>query len=267
MYLFTVLVTWAYIIAALTCVAILIATLTYPPQQLFLLHLYDSAAPQEASVGARFTEIMSKFGRPEVYWKIAQYYALSCVVSYFAHSLLISQAVTSFLAAPQRRQDPALEAINQWILNMRDLPKHTLNAIVNYQFTAHQMRLQSIQAHVLYPFVHEIGVKCIIYSAVAAVIAVTAFFRVNTTVELVGSAFQQCVYLYLIRRAYLVAHTPVKELLDALNQQVLNDNYLIGRTLVNNHPQPVRRIASYTLMYMCKYQLFFLLLLFFLLIC
>lgn len=246
MFIFAVLVTGAYALIAQVCVAVLLVTLTRPPQQLFLLHLYDVAAPAEsANGGAHLLTSLASFSLFDAYIKALQLFVLSCVVSYVAHSLLTSESVMGYLAnLPGRREDPTLHAIHEWMLNTKHLPKRALTAVANLQFTERALRLSSIQSHVLFPFVYEIGVRCIAYSAIAAVIAVTVFFRANTTIELLSSAFQQCVYLYLIGRTYYVMYAPVKGFGDALNRQVLNDNYLIGRTLVNNHPQQVLRVES-----------------------
>jgi hypothetical protein len=173
------------------------------------------------------------------------------VTAQMLRSVLTNNAVLAYLqgAAALEDQIPgatatlAFEASGayrflRFLENLKQLPIDVRLALHNGTYNTRALRLKELQAQLIMPFLREVAVKGLLCSAILAVtLSVTLLGKAVSTPAVLFCGFQCGAYLYGLRCLLCLLYYPYRSSQQAFHNRILNDNYLIGRTLVNNASQ------------------------------
>jgi len=173
-----------------------------------------------------------------------QMLCVAIIVGNVCRMILCSQTVITCLeGVAEQHPHSMLAALYQWVITLKLVPVEIRLALnidddVTLRNEVLTQKLRNVTHHVLRPLIAEICLQCLLIAVVIAValhwVDINYFPTLGYTWQ---SEFQMGVLFYVARRACVLSYYPLCSAAAALHKQVLNDNYLIGRTLVNNHPQ------------------------------
>ena len=180
-----------------------------------------------------------------------QMLCVAIIVASMCRMILCSQTAITYLeGVAEQHPHSMLAALYQWVIALKLVPVEIRLALnidddVTLRNEVLTQKLRNVTHHVLRPLIAEICLQCLLIAVVIAValhrVDISYFPTLGYTWQ---SEFQMGVLFYVARRACVLSYYPLCSAAAALHKQVLNDNYLIGRTLVNNHPQQVTKLSS-----------------------
>jgi len=175
---------------------------------------------------------------------VLQALAVSVLASFTGRQILTSNSAIAYLGTLATEQpDSALADLYRWAAALKQIPFEIALALHGRLYTVDSLKLRQLQTVLLRPLIVELLVQCILVSVVIAM-CLCYFDRglvVNT--QFLYSEFQIGVYLYVLRQLCVLLYHPLCGVLRGVHKQVLNDNYLIGRTLVNNNVAQVKKLC------------------------
>lgn len=125
------------------------------------------------------------------------------------------------------------------------LPMDVKLALNNGTYTNEALRLAQIRRQLVMPFLHDVGAKGLLGAVFTSmVVSVLKFGTVVSTPEALQFGFRVAACLYVLRCVLFVLYYPLRSILRSVHAQIMDDNYLIGRTLVNNTVQ-VQTLACF----------------------
>lgn len=111
-------------------------------------------------------------------------------------------------------------------------------ALNNGTYNTRALRLREIEKQLVRPFLREVLIHGVLLAALLAMgWSLLLFGTVRSSPEVLFSGFQCATYLYAVRCVFCLVYYPLRSSQQALHRKILDDNYLVGRTLVNNAAQ------------------------------
>ena len=133
------------------------------------------------------------------------------------------------------KDENAMEAFNRWVQNVKQLPIDASISLALRQFTVHALKVREFEYQVIRPLCVQFIRRGVLRSTVfSMLLGAVVLHRPFASYKLLWDGFQICAYLFLSKWALLIVAHPVRYYLRTVYQHILNENYLVGRTLVNS---------------------------------
>jgi hypothetical protein len=240
----TVAVMFIAVLMALAYVSVGICVRTMASQPLILARL--TAAPDAAAAsGPGLLSALSGVTATNAAWYLGTCLLTGIATTHLLLAMLTSRGAERYFATiVEAETEPLVVAPEQhWIADtihslltfleyFKQLQTEATHAVQDGNYTAEGLRLREIVHQLVIPFFSEACGKGVISTALLA--ALVGWAAMDDSLNLMQSTFQLAVYAIAARYLVCFLYHPVRSAAKALHTQVMNNNYLVGRTLVNN---------------------------------
>jgi hypothetical protein len=231
------------VLMALAYVSVGVLMRTLASQMLFLDML--TSPPGEVTTGsdAGLLSVLSGVTAADAIWYLGTCLLTGMATTHLLLAILTSRNAEHYFADIIEAEPPAGAPEVHWIAGsihhlvtfleyFKQLQKETTHALQDGDYSVEGLRLREIRNQLVVPFFTEVCGKGVVCSAVFA--ASVGLIAVKESLKLAEASFQLAVYAFAVQYLACMLYHPVRSAAKALHTRVMNSNYLVGRTLVNN---------------------------------
>ena len=176
-------------------------------------------------------------------WEFTQYifgsFLTGCIAIEILRTILTRNTTIRYYSQVVKEEEENYAVyVYKYLLQLKLLTTDLKQAITSGEVAACIERLYTMRIELILPFLYDMSIYGLLYpSILALIVTFTMYYTPFVTIHVFMAVFQQGIYAYFLRAILCFAYYPLRHLQESLHRRLIDENYLIGRTLVNNNVQ------------------------------